>query len=70
MCLFCVEYSKELLAPEQVDKLRRELIISSDNAHLESFEEIRNSLSADYRNKLEEYENENDYFDPFDPFFP
>lgn len=68
-CLFCSEYAKELLTPEQVNRLRIELIISSDDKHLDYFESIRHNLSSDYKNKLEEYENEHDSFDdPFDTF--
>ena len=68
MCLFCAEYAKELLTPAQVDKLRKELVLSDDPEHLEKFEEIRTTLSPAYKNALQEYEDENDYFDPYDLF--
>lgn len=67
-CLFCVEYTKELLTPAQVNQLRRELILGEDNKHLEKFEDIRSTLSPAYKQQLQEYENENDYFDVYDSF--
>lgn len=58
-CLACIEFAKESLTPEEFVSNFIEVINSKyDDPHMKEIEQVVDSLSEEYKDKIEAYVNE------------